>query len=236
MKYDILLVSLFAVCRSRADLVTTFDEATLPAAVLLDIPNATLGNVVFDAVNDELDFTAAGNTDLWTARNNAAIAWTAIPAGLVNGSVWTVEPEVRINDATTGTQVAGLTFYGGPDGARPEISFGLDVWDANNRAVRLQGLGTNNPNTAINVSTVVNRVFLRAVIRETGATDIYNFYCKVNAGDAWQQIPGVAINWTTPFANSRVGLTYNGSSPCHQLRNGSIAVWIRLGALFDFRI
>ena len=208
MKYAILLVSMLAVCRSRGDLVTSFDEAALPAAVLLDVPNATLGNVVFDAVNDELDFTAAGNTDMWGARNNAAIAWTAIPAGLVNGSTWTVETEVRINAAAEGTQVAGLTFYGGPNGARPEVTFGLDVWNANDRAVRLQGLGTNNPNTAINVTTAVNRVFLRVIIKEAGAADIYNFYFKVNAGDVWQQIPGVAINWTTSFANSRVGLTY----------------------------
>ncbi len=192
----------------HAAVVTTFDEASLPAAVVLDVPNAALGNVVFDAVNDELDFTAGGSTDMWGARANAPIAWTAIPAGLVNGSTWTVETEVRINDATTGTQVAGITFYGGPDGARPDISFGLDVWDANNRAVRLQGLGDDVPNTAISVSTAVNRVFLRAVIQEAGATDTYNFYFKVNAGDAWQQIPGVAVNYTTNFANSRVGLVY----------------------------
>lgn len=192
----------------RAAVVTSFDEAALPAAVLLDIPNASLGNVIFDATGDELDFTAAGNTDLWGSRNNAAIAYTAIPAGLVPGSVWTVETEVRINDATTGTQVAGITFYDGPNGARPDITFGLDVWDANNRAVRLQGLGDNDPNTALGVSTAVNRVFLRAVVQEQGATDIYNFYYKVNAGDAWQQIPGVAVNYATSFGNSRVGLTY----------------------------
>ena len=191
-----------------AAVVTTFDEASLPAAVLLDIPNAGLGNITFDAVNDELDFTATGSIDMWGARNNAPIAWTAIPPGLAIGSVWTVETEVRINDAATGTQVAGITFYGGPNGARPDISFGLDVWDANNRAVRLQGLGDNDPNTALTVTTAVNRVFLRAVVQEQGETDTYNFHYKLNAGDAWLQIPGVAVNYRTSFANLRVGLTY----------------------------
>ncbi len=208
MKRPLVALALLFVPAVPAAVVTSFEEAALPAAVLLDIPNASLGNVIFDAANDELDFTAAGNTDMWGARNNAAIAWTAIPAGLVNGSTWTVETEVRINDATTGTQVAGITFYGGPDGARPDISFGLDVWNSNDRAVRLQGLGDNNPNTAIGVTTAVNRVFLRAIIQEGGATDTYNFYFKVNAGDAWQQIPGAAVNYQTSFANSRVGLTY----------------------------
>jgi hypothetical protein len=203
-----LLLLALAAAAAPAAVVTSFEEAALHPNVGLDIPNAALGNILFDPANDELDFTAAGNTDMWGGRNNAPIAWTAIPAGLGNGSTWTVETEVRINDAGTGTQVAGITFYGGPDGARPDISFGLDVWDANNRAVRLQGLGDNNPNTAIAVTTAVNRVFLRAVIQEGGATDTYNFYFKVNAGDAWQQIPGVAVNYQTSFANSRVGLAY----------------------------
>ena len=51
-------------------------------------------------------------------------------------------------------------------------------------------------------------MFLRVVVQEGGATDTYNFFFKVNAGDAWTQIPGVAVNYQTAFANSRVGLTY----------------------------
>ena len=76
MKRPLLLCSLAVLTTVRAAVETTFDEAALPAAVLLDVPNPALGNVVFDAVNDELDFTAGGNTDMWGTRNNAAIAWT----------------------------------------------------------------------------------------------------------------------------------------------------------------
>lgn len=206
IKHCLLLCSLAGLASAPAAVITSFEEASLPAAVLLDVPSAALGNVVFDAVNDELDFTAGGNTDMWGARNNAPIAWTAIPAGLANGATWTVETEVRINNVAENNQVAGITFYGGPDGARPDISFGLDNWDPAGRAVRLQGLGDNNPNTAI--ATTASKVFLRVVVQEAGATDTYNFYFKVNVGDAWQQIPGVAINYQTNFANSRVALVY----------------------------
>ncbi len=191
---------------ARAAVVTSFEEATLPAAIALDVPNATLGSVTFDAVNDELDFNAGGNTDMWGARNNAPIAWTAIPTGLVNGSTWSVETEVRINNVTQNNQVAGLTFYGGPDGAKPDISFGLDNWDPAGRAVRLQGLGDNIPN--VGVVTSAGSVFLRVVIQEAGATDTYNFFFKFNAADAWTQLTGAALNYTTNFANSRVGMVY----------------------------
>ncbi len=203
-----LILLLSCALRLRGAVITSFEEASLSPSVLLDVPSASLGSVVFDAVNDELDFNAGGSTDMWGARSNAPIAWTAIPAGLAIGATWTVETQVRINDATTGTQVAGITFYGGPDGARPDFSFGLDVWNANARAVRLQGLGDNNPNASLTVPTDVNRVFLRVAIQEAGAADTYNFYYKVNAGDAWQQIPGVATNYQSSFANSRVALFY----------------------------
>lgn len=206
MKLRSALFLLLSLLPAGAAVITTFDEASLPAAVLLDIPSAALGNVAFDAVNDELDFTANGNTDMWGARNNAAIAWTAIPAGLSNGSTWIVETEVRINNVVQNNQVAGLTFYGGPDGSRPDISFGLDNWDTAARAVRLQGLGDNIPNTAI--LTTASTVTLRVVIVEGGATDTYNFYFKVNPADPWTPIPGAAINYTTSFPNSRIGLTY----------------------------
>lgn len=202
-----LLCFLFLACvQAPAAIVTSFEEASLPAAISLDIPNSALGNITFDATNDELDFSAGGNTDMWTTRNNAPIAWTLSPTGLANGSTWTVEAEVRINNVAENNQVAGLTFYGGPDGARPDISFGLDNWDPAVRAVRLQGLGDNAPN--VGIATTASKVILRVVIQEAGGTDTYNFFYKVNAGDAWTQLTGAALNYTTNFANSRVGMTY----------------------------
>lgn len=192
----------------HAAVQTSFDEAALNPAVLLDVPLPATAAVTFDGVNDELDFSATAATDMWGTRANAPVAWTAIPAGLVTGGSWAAEAEVRLNDPATGTQVAGLTFYGGPDNTRPDVTLGLDVWDPNNRAVRLQGLGDNNPNAGVNVAVTVDRVILRMAVTENGASDIYNFFFKLNAGDAWTQIGGAALNYTSNFANSRVGLVY----------------------------
>jgi hypothetical protein len=200
------LLLLAAAAPLCAAVQTSFEEESLSPLVLLDIPNPSLGNVSFDAANDELDFTAGGNTDMWASRNNAAIAWTAIPEGLVPGSTWTVETEVRLNNVAQNNQVAGLTFYGGPNGARPDITFGLDNWDPAARAVRLQGLGDNVPNTAI--ATTAGKVILRVDITEGGATDTYNFYFRTTPAEPWQQIPGAAGNYQTNFPNARVGLTY----------------------------
>ena len=204
MKYFLIYILLVG-SLARAAIVTSFEEASLPAAISLDVPNATLGSISFDAVNDELDFNAGGNTDMWGARNNAPIAWTLSPT-VANGSTWTVEAEVRINNVAENNQVAGLTFYGGPDGARPDISFGLDNWDATARAVRFQGLGDNIPN--VGILTTASKVILRVVIQEGGVTDTYNFFFKVNAGDAWTQLTGAALNYPTSFSNLRVGMTY----------------------------
>ena len=44
-----------------AAVVTSFEEDVLPTTVVLDVPRPTAGNIVFDALNDELDFLAAGN-------------------------------------------------------------------------------------------------------------------------------------------------------------------------------
>ena len=200
------LLLLLVPLSSQAVVVTTFDEASLPPTILLDVPAPAAGNVLFDAANDELDFTAGGNTDMWTLRNNAAIAWTASPSGLAPGAQWIVETEVRLNSVSQDSQVAGLTFYGGPDGARPEISFGLDNWAPAARAVRLQGLGTNDPNAA--VATTASSVILRVEVVEGGPVDTYNFFFKTNAAAPWTQIGGAAINYKTSFSNARVGLTY----------------------------
>ncbi|HEX2747006.1 MAG TPA: hypothetical protein VHM91_03320, partial [Verrucomicrobiales bacterium] len=206
MKRLLLLLPVFAFHAGRAAVVTTFDEASLPPEIQLDRPDKAVSDVVFDAVNDELDINATASTDMWVERANAAIAWTAIPAGLVNGSTWTAETEVRLNSVIENQQVAGLTFYGGPDGARPDITFGLDNWDPAARAVRFQGLGDNSPN--VGVLTNADKVILRVVVKEGGATDTYNFFFRVNAADSWTQLGGAATNYQTNFGNSRVGMTY----------------------------
>jgi hypothetical protein len=200
----------FLTVSATASVVTSFEEDVLPAAVVLDVPRPTAGSIVFDAANDELDFLAAGNTDMWSTRNNAAIAWTSIPEGLAVGAKWFVETEVRLNNAAQNNQVAGLTFYGGPDGARPDISFGLDNWDSAARAVRLQGLGDNVPNAA--VATTATRVILRVEVEEGGATDTYNFFFRETTADPWVPLPGAAVDYRSTMGNARVGLTYKTSA------------------------
>ena len=111
-------------------------------------------------------------------------------AGLTAGAKWVVETEVRLNNVAQNNQLAGLTFYGGPDGARPDITFGLDNWDSAARAVRLQGLGDNVPNAA--VMTTASRVILRVEVEEGGATDTYNFFFRETTADAWVPLPGAA--------------------------------------------
>ena len=191
---------------AAASVLTSFEEDSLSPRIFRDIPAGAPATIVFDAVNDELDLNATGNTDMWTTRNGAPIAWTAIPEGLVNGRTWTVETEVRLNNTVQDGQVAGLTFYGGPDGARPDISFGLDNWDPANRAVRLHGLGDGDPNAF--AATTAKSVILRVDITENGAADVYNFFFKTSAAGSWIRIGGAAVNYTTSFPNTRVGLTY----------------------------
>ena len=69
--------SLWFAVPASALVITGFDEDTLDPNVSLDVPDALLGDITLDTDNDELDFDAFGPTDMWTARNNAPIAWTS---------------------------------------------------------------------------------------------------------------------------------------------------------------
>jgi hypothetical protein len=113
-------------------------------------------------------------------------------------------------DGANSQEVAGMTFYGGPDGANPDLSFGLDDWNGWN--VRLQGLGDNNPNVGGSDLGSAPGVFLRAEITEGGATDLYNFFYKVNSGDPWTRLGGAAIDFPSDFPNSRVALFLKSSA------------------------
>ena len=55
-------------------------------------------------------------------------------------------------------------------------------------------------------------VFLRVEITEGGASDTYNFFWKVNQGDSWSQLGGAATDYSSSFANSRVGLFLKSDS------------------------
>lgn len=191
-------------CGLQADLMTNFDTGSLPAGLFLDQPNPTLGSAVLDPINSELDFTAVGNTDMWTTRANAPLAWTAKPTVALGGT-WYAETELRLDTPTTANIVSGLTVYGGPDGANAQFSYSLDNWVPANRAVRLQGLGNNNPNIAVPFAGT--SVHLRIEITEAVGNDIYNFFYKANLGDAWTQLGGAAIDFQSfTIGNDRVAL------------------------------
>lgn len=180
---------------------TNFDEATLDPDVSLDIPNPGIASITLDTANDELDFVALGNTDLWAARNNSPFAWAARPATAVQGVTWSVETEMRYDTDVLSAKgrVAGITFYGGPDGdggssQGMDFSFGINNWDDRGdpgyqAAVEVQGLGDNSPGDAgsniFMAPWTAANVFLRVEIIENGPSDAYSFFYKANAGDPW---------------------------------------------------
>jgi len=183
---------------ASATIMTSFTEDSLPVGLNLDIPNPGLASITLDTANDELDIDTTGNTDMWTARNNAPFAWTASPT--VNmGETWYVETEVRLNGtANAGQRVAGIVFYANADGVGGsnggvDFSYGINDW--NDRGVELQGLGgTQVGDSGLgNITSVgdigdVSTAFLRMEIMENGASDQYTAFYKVNAGDEWTQL------------------------------------------------
>ena len=186
---------------------TAFDGAQLPAGLGLDVPSSAHASISLDTTNKELDFGASQNTDMWDTRNNVPIAWVASPVVPV-GASWSVETHVRLANKDEGGQVAGLVFYGA-DGGRPAFTFGIDNWAWWNTGVHLQGMGTNDPSVWEDLRTAeevpADNVFLRVVVTENGASDRYDFFYKLSAGDSWTLLTG---SFESSATNSRVGLFY----------------------------
>ena len=181
-------------------LSTDFTEANLAATGLsVDIPNAGLGNATMNTADDRLEFVATGNTDMWGARNNAPIVWAAKPTA----ANWFIQVEVEYPSSDNG-RVLGLTVYADSDGSRPDFTYALDNWTGQAfGAVRLQGLGDNNPN--ISTATTQQRVILRLEVEEDGGgagiaryTPMYDL---LNGG-GMQSLPTYDSN----FDNSRAGV------------------------------
>jgi len=188
-----------------------FTEASLGAITGLnkDSPAGPTQDFSLNTTNDTLDFVTT-NADMWNTRNNAPIAWVAAPTvGLTE--TWEVHTYVSMQkDGSNSQEVAGITFYADVDNSRPDFGLGLDDW--NGWHPRLQGLGDNNPNVGGAPLGTAPGVFLRVTITEGGATDTYNFFYKVNSGDAWTQLGGAATNFTSNFSNARVGLFLKSSA------------------------
>lgn len=211
---SIACASLCATSVHAAGFHSDFTEASLGAIAGLgkDTPGAPSADLSLNTGADTLDFTVNNgfNADMWGARSNAPIAWVANP-NVANGQTWSVETHVAMeNNGANPNEVAGLTFYADSDGSNPDFTFGLDDWNGWN--VRLQGLGNNNPNVGSPDLGGAPGVFLRVEVTEGGATDTYNFFWKVNQGDAWSQLGGVATNYASSFDNSRIGLFLKSDS------------------------
>src|SRR3989304_584498 len=88
------ILALAIVTPAFAQVDTTFDEGALVPAVSLDIPNGGVAAITLDTVNEELDFTTSGDTDMWTSRADAPFAWVSRPS-VTFGQTWFVETEVR---------------------------------------------------------------------------------------------------------------------------------------------
>ena len=182
-----------------------FDEASLPIAGLnQDTPLPASNNYSLNTTNETLDFVDTASANMWGGRDNAPIAWVASPT-VANGETWSVETYVSMQKGgSNNEEIAGITFYQNSDGGNPDFLYGLHDWGG--WSARLQGSADNNPNvTGADLGTATG-VFLLVEITEGGATDTYNFFYKVNSGDAWIQLGGAATNMASNAPNARAGL------------------------------
>ena len=210
---------------------TDFDEATFAdTGLTADTPapgagdtNDGSGTITLNTTNNTLDISAmAANT--WETRDGAPIASVASPT-VALGVTWYVETMLtHTNSADTPNtnggarpvyDQAGITFYSGTAGANPGsentgthqgLFVGINDWAGWTH--RVQGFADNNPNvSAAGPATPIGSsadLFYRVEITENGTSDLYNFFYKEAAGDAWTQFG--ATDLAQDFDNSSVGL------------------------------
>jgi hypothetical protein len=196
---------------SFSAVATTFDESALIPAITLDIPNTSLASITLDTTHDELDFSASGNTDMWSTRGATPIAYLMSPQVALNAS-WSIETRVRINDRGQTEQNAGLTFYADQNGARPAFTYGMTGWDGNWR-INIEDFDYGGQRE--NAGYGFDSAYLKVEVTEKGASDDYRFFYKQNSSDAWTQLGGASHVFTTNAANARTGLWYKtgGAKP-----------------------
>ena len=206
-----VLLGLFPLEASRADLATTFQGSTLDTNLFLDVPSAAVGAIALQTNVHKLLFSGPG-ADLWYGRNGLPYAWTAIPrVGL--GGMWQAETEVQYYDTSPYGRIAGLTTYAGPDGSGgyfqgQEFTFGLDHWDGPN-GVWVQGLGDNRPGDSGNLvqAMTADVVDLRMVVTVgAGGMKTYDFYFKPPTGETWSVLGTIHAG----DRNDRVALFFKG--------------------------
>ncbi|MGV6826228.1 MAG: hypothetical protein ACWA5Q_04555, partial [bacterium] len=138
------------------------------------------------------------------------------------GESWVVETEVRYDTDVNASKrrVAGIVFYGGPDGTGGssqgmDFNFALNNWDDRGNpgyqaGVEVQGLGDNVAGDAggnIIDPWTNDSAHLRIIITEHGVADHYAFYYKLNAGDNWVYLGEL----NSSVDNSRVALMLKNS-------------------------
>lgn len=191
---------------AQAAVTTGFDGSTLDTNVHLDTPNPGLGTAALSGTGS-LNFTSNGNVDLWMSRNNAPFAWTERPT-VALGESWYVETRLTLPNYTTG-RLAGITFYGGPDGSGGynngmDFHFGIDQWGSG-ASVTVQGLGDNTAGNlggnlyGASLGYTSPTVSLRTEILENGAADLYSFYYRTSDSNAWTMLGA----FTSTVDNSR---------------------------------
>ena len=179
---------------------TDFSEATIAATGMsLDQPNTANGEVSLDTVNDQLVLTSHFATNMYSARNDAPIAYVTKPTA----DTWYVETDIELVDPTDVFFLGGLTVYGDTDGALPNFTYHLNNWpNSGSRSVQLQGLGDNNPN--VSASTTADNVILRIEFENDGGAgglDQYTFLYDLLDGNGMQTL----TTYDVDVANDRIG-------------------------------
>lgn len=180
---------------AQAAVNTSFDGSTLDANVHLDTPNPALGTAALSGTG-ALNFSSYGNVDMWNARNNAPFAWTERP-DVALGQSWWVETRLTLPNYTVG-RLAGITFYGGPDGRGGyfdgmDFHFGIDQWGSS-ASVTVQGLGDNAAGDldgnlyGAYLGYSNPTVSLRTEITEGGESDQYSFFYRTDDASAWTML------------------------------------------------
>ncbi|MDB4653181.1 PEP-CTERM sorting domain-containing protein [Akkermansiaceae bacterium] len=204
-----------------------FDEANLSAIAGLNIdtpvpaPGASnandgSGTVVLNTGSQTLDI-ASMDTNMWTTRDGAPIAWVSAPI-VALGETWYAQTRLTHTDSpggvATGYDQAGITFYSGTAGNNPgsenvgthqSLFAGINDWNAWTHAV--QGFADNNPNsgtTGVAANLADDTFEYRVEVTEGGAFDTYNFFYREAPADAWTQYGPTDLS--QDFDNSAVGM------------------------------
>jgi len=190
---------------ARADWVDNFDQPTFDARWGFDIPNPGVASVTLDTGSDQAHFATAGNTNMWTARQDAPIMWTPSSTGDFH-----IETHVKTTTTQTGS-TAGLAVYANADGARPDFVLQLNQWGSATGIVHLQGLGDNNPTNPTVSAGGGGEAWLRLECDRDGGAgglDQYTAKYKLNSGDPWSTL--TTYDRDTP--NARMGLFLKSSA------------------------